>query len=73
MLRKILALFIPQLKEADEMLYQFENEYIMNYDKFQSRFPEFKLTTYEQGVKDMIQSFKPANKTNLLNAAPSHM
>jgi len=77
-LRKILALFIPQLKEVDEMLYQIENEYIMNYDKFQSRFPEFNVTTYEQGVKDMIQSFKPAtepaaNKTYDGNVAPSHM
>lgn len=58
MLRKVLSLFIRPLKEAGEMLYQFDNEYIMSFAKFKKHFPNFKVTTYEQGIREMIISFK---------------
>lgn len=58
LMRKILSLFIPVLKEAGEMVYQFNDEYIMSFDKFKKQFPDFKVTPYEQGIKEMINSFK---------------
>lgn len=56
--RKILSLFIPALKEVDEMLYQFNNAYEMSFDKFQKQFPEFKVTPYDEGIKEMVHSFR---------------
>ncbi len=58
LLRKVLSLFIPVLKEAGKMLYQFENEYRMSFDKFRSQFPDFKVTPYDQGIREMVKSFK---------------
>lgn len=55
---RILSFFIPILKELKEMLYQMENPYIMSWQKFKNKFPNFKLTSYEQGLKEMVDSFK---------------
>jgi len=54
----ILSFFIPILKEVKEMLYQFDNTYNMSWDKFNKKFPDFKVTSYEKGIVEMIQSFK---------------
>jgi nucleoside-diphosphate-sugar epimerase len=57
-MRKILSLFIPILKEVGEMLYQFEGEYVMSFEKFKQRFPDFEVTPYQQGVQRMVKWFK---------------
>jgi len=57
-MRRPLALFIPALGELNEMLYQFEDPYVMSFDKFRQHFPEFEVTPYEAGIKDMVESFK---------------
>lgn len=66
-MRKILALFIPMLKEAGEMAYQFNSDYVMSFDKFKRQFPEFKVTPYAQGIREMIRNFKESanQKSNL--------
>ena len=66
-MRKLLSLFIPPLKEISEMMYQFEADYVMSFERFQNRFPDFKVTPYREGVKQMIDSFKERNnvKSNL--------
>lgn len=56
--RNVLSVFVPMLKELNEMMYQFDNEYVMSWDKFRNRFPDFKVTSYELGIKQMIDSFK---------------
>ena len=56
-LQTALAPFIPELKEAREMLFQFNYPYIMSFDKFKARYPNFKVTPYEEGIKEMIHSF----------------
>lgn len=60
-LRKLLSLFMTDLREVGKMNYQFETEYIMSYDKFKNHFPEFAVTPYEEGIKEMITSFKSQN------------
>ena len=40
------------------MLYQFQSEYIMSFDKFAAHFPDFQVSTYEEGVQEMIASFQ---------------
>lgn len=53
-----LSIFVGTLNEVREMLYQFDDEYVMSFEKFQKHFPDFKVTSYEEGVKGMINSFK---------------
>lgn len=57
-LLSILSVFIPLLKEAKEMVYQFDYPYMMSYRKFQNHFPDFKATALEDGIKAMVESFK---------------
>jgi nucleoside-diphosphate-sugar epimerase len=67
LLQQILSLFIPPIREVREMLYQFESPYVMSYEKFQRRFPDFQTTSYEEGIRIMIDSFRhsPAPKKNV--------
>jgi len=58
LLKKILSLFIPILKETKEMEYQFEQKYVMSDHKFRKRFPNFKVTSYQSGVDSMVEWFK---------------
>jgi nucleoside-diphosphate-sugar epimerase len=62
LMRKLLSLFIPIIKEASEMLYQSDNEYIMSFEKFRARFPDFQVTPFEKGVREMINSFKETSR-----------
>lgn len=58
LLRKLLGIFIKPLKEFDEMIFQFETDYIFSCEKFKTKFPDFEITPYEIGLRKMIQSFK---------------
>lgn len=57
-MQNILGLFIKPIKEVGEMLYQFDNEYIMSSQKFMTKFPGFKITSYDVGLTEMIKSFQ---------------
>lgn len=57
-LRGILSLFIQPLREMKEMMYQYDTPYVMNSQKFLAHFPDFEVTSYEQGVREMIDSFQ---------------
>ena len=56
-MQKILSIFVPILKEVYEMRYQFESDYVLNFDKFSKRFPNFKQTKFEDAVKITVTSF----------------
>lgn len=51
---KILGWFIPFLGEVYEMTYQYEQPYFFDSSKFTKRFPDFKITSYEEGVKEIV-------------------
>lgn len=53
-----LSLFIPQLRELKEVLYQFNQDYLMSDKKFRTKYPNFKVTPYEVGLAATIRSFK---------------
>ena len=53
---RLLGLFIPVLRESYEMLYQYDRDYFFNSDKFKARFPQFKITSYKEGVKNTVQA-----------------
>jgi nucleoside-diphosphate-sugar epimerase len=54
----IIALFVPFLKEIKELLYQWEQDYIFDCTKFNTRFPSFKTTTLQQGVAAILNEIK---------------
>jgi len=56
--QRIIGLFLRPVREVGEMLYQFRHPYRMSWDKFQTRFPDFPVTSYEEGFKEMIDSFQ---------------
>lgn len=66
-LLKILSIFISPLREVGEVLYQFDAPYVMSWEKFKKKFPDFKVTPYNEGIEKMIQSFKSGftGKSNL--------
>jgi hypothetical protein len=51
---KIVGLFNPFVKEVVELLYQWEQDYIFDCSKFNARFPNFKVTTLNDGIKEII-------------------
>ncbi len=54
---KLIGLFIPFMREMPEMMYQYDRDYIFDSSKFSKRF-NFKPTTYEQGVKQVVLADK---------------
>jgi nucleoside-diphosphate-sugar epimerase len=48
---KLIGIFVPFMREMPEMMYQYDRDYIFDSGKFSKRFPEFKTTTYAEGVK----------------------
>jgi len=57
-LLNIMGLFIPILKEAKEMIYQFDDPYVVSFEKFKRKFPNFTVTPYDRGIQEMIMSFR---------------
>lgn len=51
---KILGWFIPILGEVYEMTYQYEQPYFFDSSKFMKRFPDFKITGYAEGVREIV-------------------
>ena len=49
---RVLGLFIPNLREMPEMMYQYENDYVFNSQKFEQKFG-IKPTSYEEGIKEI--------------------
>lgn len=53
----ILGVFIPIMKEFPEMLYQYDQDYIFDSSKFETRFG-IKATPPQEGIKTLIRSLK---------------
>lgn len=56
-LLSLLSVFIPPLVEVKEMLYQFDDPYVMSDHKFRNHFPDFKVTALEDGIRALVESF----------------
>jgi nucleoside-diphosphate-sugar epimerase len=56
-MNRILGLFIPVLKEFQEMLYQFDSPYYFDSTKFEQYF-KIKPTPYEEGIKTTAAFYK---------------
>jgi nucleoside-diphosphate-sugar epimerase len=50
----VMGLFNPLMREMVEMMYQYDRDYFFDSSKFKKRFPEFRTTTYKEGVKEVV-------------------
>lgn len=57
-LLETMAETMPFLKEVQEMNYQFDTDYVLSDDKFRALFPDFEVTSYEEGARAMVEFFK---------------
>ena len=48
---KVAGWFVPLMREMPEMMYQYDRDYIFYASKFMKRFPDFRVTSYAEGVK----------------------
>lgn len=53
---RFIGLFVPFFKELGEMIYQMESNYFFNCDKFRNHFPEFKITSPDEGIKEVVKA-----------------
>ncbi len=58
LMQQVLSVFILPIREVREMIYQFQSPYVMSYEKFRKHFPDFRTTSYEVGIRAMIESFQ---------------
>ena len=56
-MNRILGLFIPVLREMQEMLYQYEVDYYFDSTKFEKHFG-WQPTSYEEGIKQTVMFYK---------------
>jgi nucleoside-diphosphate-sugar epimerase len=52
---KLIGLFVPIMSEFPEMIYQYEQDYVFDSTKFETRFT-FKPTAPHEGVKEMVKN-----------------
>ncbi len=52
---KLGGLFKRPVREVQELLPRYEIDNIFSSDKFKSRFPEFKVTTYQEGIGAILE------------------
>lgn len=52
---RIGGFFIKQLKEVQELLPRYEQDNLFISTKFKKRFPEFKITTIQQGIEQLMR------------------
>lgn len=55
---KVFGLFNSNVKEIEELFYQFEHDYIFVCSKFNKKFPDFRTTTLEEGIQEVIAEIK---------------
>ncbi|MFN8353747.1 MAG: NAD-dependent epimerase/dehydratase family protein [Spirosomataceae bacterium] len=52
----IVGWFVPFMRELPEMLYQYNQNYVFDSSKFERRFNHFRVTSYVEGVEQIIKS-----------------
>jgi len=55
---RLIGCFNPNMRETAELLYRYEKDNIFDSSKFTKRFPDFKVTTYHEGISEIIEEIK---------------
>jgi nucleoside-diphosphate-sugar epimerase len=53
---KLIGLFVSLFKELSDVMYQNERNYFFNCNKFMNRFPDFRITSPEEGVREVVKA-----------------
>lgn len=53
---RFLGLFVPSFRELGEMMYQFDQDYFFNCEKFKKRFPDFDITPPRRAVAEIVSA-----------------
>ena len=53
-----MSLFNSDLKECIELLYRYKTDYIFDSSKFKHKFPDYKITTYQEGITSIVEEIK---------------
>lgn len=59
---KVGGLFIRRLKEIQELLPRYKSDNIFMSEKFKKRFPDFEITTYQDGISRIMNEQKPKSR-----------
>lgn len=59
---KVGAIFSKKLRELQELLPRYENNNIFDSSKFKLRFPKFSITTYREGIEQIMNEQKTRHK-----------
>jgi nucleoside-diphosphate-sugar epimerase len=54
----IISLFNTGMRETIELLYRYKTDYIFDSSRFKRRFPDYKITTYQEGITEIIREIK---------------
>ena len=54
---KIASLFHTMIKETKELFPRYQIDNIFDSSKFKTRFPDFKVTTYQEGIREIISDY----------------
>lgn len=55
---KILSVFHPMIKETKELFPRYQIDNIFDASKFKARFPDFKVTTYSAGIREILHDYR---------------
>ncbi len=55
---KIASFFNENIKETQELLPRYAVDNIFDSSKFKNRFPDFKVTSYQEGIRNIIDNYK---------------
>jgi len=55
---RLISCFNSNMKEMIELLYRYKTDNIFDSTKFRTRFPDFKITTYQEGITEIIDEIK---------------
>jgi nucleoside-diphosphate-sugar epimerase len=55
---KIASFFNVNIKETQELLPRYANDNLFDSSKFKGRFPNFKITSYREGIKNIIDNYQ---------------
>ena len=59
---RLISLFNQGMKETIELLYRYKTDNVFDSSKFKRRFPDYKITTYQEGIAEIIEEIKQSKK-----------
>ena len=62
---RIISLFNSGMRETIELLYRYKTDNLFDSSKFKRRYPDYKITTYQEGITEIIEEIKQSKKVQL--------